>query len=117
MFTDPITVNIDGAAHTLARVSQQGRSSVYEKNTGDLQLNISHTNGKRQRSVVQVTASKTAADPLNPTWLRPVNMRAYLVVDMPLTGYTDAEAEDVVNGLADLVQSAGFLPKFLGQES
>lgn len=118
MFTDPQSVTIDGVTTPLPRVSSQGRASTYEAPNGDLTLSITHVNGKRSRSVVRIDHSKVASDPFNPSTLRPYNMSAYLVVNSPLNvGYTDAELEKIVAGLLAKAGSAGFLTKFLGQES
>lgn len=118
MFADPQTVTIDGSPITLPRVSTQGRTSTYESADGAYTFTISHVNGKRCRSVVRIDHNKIAADVLNPQTQRPYSMSTYLVVDTPLNvGFTDAEIANDVSGLLAAVGSAGFLDKFLGQES
>lgn len=118
MFTDPQSLVLEGVSTTLPRVSTQGRTSTYESASGDLTLIISHTNGKRSRSVIRVNSNKVAPDSFNPSSNKPYTMSAYLVVDTPLNiGYTDEELRVHIEGLLDLVGSPGFLTKFLGQES
>lgn len=118
MFSDPQTISIDGETTNLPRVSTQGRTSTYESASGDLTLIISHTNGKRSRSVIRVNNNKVAPDSLNPATNKPYTMSTYLVVDTPLNvGYTDEELRVHIQGLIDLVGTSGFLDKFLGQES
>jgi hypothetical protein len=41
----------------------------------------------------------------------------YLVVDAPLTGFTDDELKFDITGLVDLVKTSGWIARFLGQES
>jgi Cu2+-containing amine oxidase len=43
--------------------------------------------------------SKIVADPLVPTQNQKVSMSTYLVIDHPLTGLTNAEIKQVVDGL------------------
>lgn len=118
MFTDPQSVTIDGTPISLPRVSVGNRTATYESGAGTHTMSISHTNGKRTRSVVRLEVSKNAADPFNPSTNRPYSMSTYLVVDAPPNvGFTDAELEDIVLGLTTKIEEAGFLAKFLGQES
>lgn len=117
MFTEQ-TITIDGTALTLPKVQQGDRSSTYESADGGTAVRISHSNGgKRVRSVVRVDRNQIGADPLNPSTNRPYVMNTYLVVDTPVYGFTDAEVKDVISGLLATIQGAGFLDRFLGQES
>lgn len=117
MFTDPQSVTINAIATSLARVAQQGRSSVYESADGALKMTISHANGNRARSVVRFDRKKVGADALNPATNKQYTSSVYLVVDVPHTGFTDVEIAYDVNGLCDLVQGTGWIARFLGQES
>lgn len=116
MFADPQSITIDAVATSLPKVSASGRTGVYESADGNLMLTISHTNGKRQRSVVRIDHKKVGSDPLNPTTNKPYGSSVYLVVDQPVVGYTDAELKSIAKGLTALVNDA-FLTRFLGQES
>lgn len=117
MFTDPQSVTINSVATTLPRVAMNGRSAVYESSDGGLTLTISHSNAKRTRSVVRLDRKKVGSDALNPSTNKQYTESVYLVVDAPLTGFSDDELKFDIIGLADLLKSANFVTKFLGQES
>lgn len=116
-FPDPIAITIDGTAVSLPRVSTAGRSAIYADKAGTYTLNISHTNGKRERSVIQLQSKKMAPDVLNPSLSKPVDMRAYLVVDVPPFGFSDTEAENIIKALTTYISTAANLTRFTGQES
>lgn len=117
MLSDPQSVTIGTTPVSLPRVSVGDRRAVYENATNDYTLSISHTNGKRSRSVVRLDNSKIAVDPANPSTNKPYSASAYFVVDSPPVGYTDTELTDICKGVLTLAQSTGFLAKWLGQES
>ena len=118
-FADPQSVTINAVANSLPRTSSGVNQGAFTKDDGLVKLSISHTLGKRNRRVVRLDHSKIAADPL----LAGVNVKAsmavYLVMDTPETGYTLAEAKQVVDGLtAYLTASTGAnVTKLLGGES
>lgn len=117
MLSDPQSVTIGTTPVSLPRVSVGDRKATYESADGSKTLNISHVNGKRSRSVVRLDDSKMASDPANPSINKQVGASVYTVVDAPPTGYTDAELTDLVKANTTLINSTGFLAKFLGQES
>lgn len=117
-FTEPLSVTIGGTATPLNRIDgPANRRGVFENSANDLSLTFSHANGKTERSVARLDSKKIAADQLNPALLRQLKAGAWLVVERPPVGYTDAEMTDLVKGLTTLINSTGFLAKFLGQES
>lgn len=120
MFADPQTVTINAIANTLARTPQGTNYGIFTKDDGLVKLSISHSvSGKRTRRLVKLEHAKIAADPLLAGVNVKASMTAYLVIDVPETGYTIAEAKQVVDGLtAYLTASTGAnVTKVLGAES
>lgn len=98
-YTDPQTITIDSAV-SLPRTSSGVNTGGFSANDGTVGLTVSHQYGKRVRRVARVDTSKIAPDPLISSTNIKHSMSAYLVVDMPSTGYTAAEAKKVIDGLA-----------------
>lgn len=117
MFSDPTSVTYNSVATSMPKVDTGNRRGVYESADDALRLSIAHANGKRQRSEVRLDHHKTAADPIDPTKNRPYDMSAYFVLNRPVTGYTDAEAQLVYDALVAFVTNATNKAKILGQES
>jgi hypothetical protein len=119
MYTDPQTVTINSVAQTLPRISSAVNSGTFQKDDTTVKLDISHQYGKRNRRLVKLTHSKIAADPLISSTNIRYSMSVNLVVDVPTTGYTVAEAKQVVDGLtAWLTASSGAnATKLLGGEN
>lgn len=118
-FTDPQSVTINAVANSLPRVSSGTNSGVFSKDDGTVKLSISHAYGKRARRTIRIDHSKIAPDPFVSTTNARYSMSAYIVVDVPLTGYTNAEAKQVVDGLtAYLTASTGArISQLLGGEN
>lgn len=118
-FADPQTVTINAIAKTLPRVNVGTNQSVYLKDDQEVKLTASHQYGKRIRRSIRLDHRKTAADPLISSQNIIYTMSAYLVVDVPVTGYTVAEAKQIVDGLlAYLTASSGAqVTKLLGGEN
>ena len=119
MFSDPQSVTINAVANSLPRTSSGVNSGAFTKDDGLVALSISHSLGKRNRRVVKLTHSKIAADPLLAGINVKASMSVHVVVDAPETGYTLAEAKQIVDGLtAYLTASSGAnVTKLLGGES
>lgn len=119
-FTDPQTLTINSVAKTLPRTSTTASSSVYSVDDVDhIKLSVAHSTAKRNRSVLRVDFSKTAPDPLISSTSVIYSMSVALTVDRPKTGFTNAEAKQIVDALSGyLTASAGAnTVKFLGYES
>ncbi len=84
-----------------------------------VKLGVSHSYGKRTRRSIRLDHSKIAADPLISAVNIKYSMSAYLVVDVPVTGYTVAEAKAIVDALiAYLSASTGAkVTQLLGGEN
>lgn len=118
-FADPQSVTINAVAQSLARTSSGVNSGTFTKDDGNVKLTVSHTYAKRTRRVLRLDHSKIAADPLISAQNIKYSMSAYLVVDLPVTGYTVAEAKQVIDGLtAYLTASSGAkVTQLLGGEN
>lgn len=117
MFSDPQTVTVNAVAQSLAAISREGKKSVYAKADGSYILTLSHNvTNKRERYVSKLEHRKLVADPLTPANNVDVFMTAYLVIDNPITGFTDTEIGYDVAGLLAWLNSTN-VGKLLGLES
>lgn len=118
-FSDPQSVTINAVANTLPRTSSGENSGSFTKDDGNVKLTISHAYGKRNRRTVRLDHRKIAADPLVAAQNLQYSMSCYIVVDVPVVGYTVAEAKQIVDALtAYLTASSGAnVTKVLGGES
>nr|UJQ85668.1 MAG: hypothetical protein 2 [Leviviridae sp.] len=119
MLADPQSVTINAVAQSLPTIARGVNSSVYQKDDGTVKLSISHNYGKRTRRTVRLDFSKIAADPLVSAQNIKYSMSTYLVIDTPVTGFTVAEAKQIVDALtAYLTASTGAkVTNVLGGES
>lgn len=119
MLSDPQSITISGTAHTLARTGQGLNLGTFSKDDGTVTERVSHQNGSRNRHLIRVDFSKISTDPLVPAQNQKVSMAAYVVFDIPVTGFTVAEAKAVWDGFAaQLAASSGaMVTKVLGGES
>lgn len=117
-YSDPQSVTI-GSILSLPRTGQGVSTGNFTTADGIAKLTVSHAYGKRTRRQVRIDVSKVAPDPLVSSMNIKHSMSAYLVVDVPITGYTVAEAKQVVDGLvAWLSATTGAnTTKLLGGES
>lgn len=118
-FADPQSVTINAVAQTLPRTSSAVNSGVFTKDDGNVKLSVSHQYGNRNRRTIRLDHRKIAADPLLGSVNIQYSLSAYLVVDAPQTGYTVAEAKQVVDALvAYLTASTGArVTQLLGGEN
>lgn len=118
MLSDPQTVTIDAAPYTLARTGASSNNGTFQKDDSTIKLTIQHNRNKRLRHFVRLDHNKLAADPYVTGDNIPVSMGTYLVVDVPLLGYTVAEQQDVVDGFVDYLDasSGAIVTKILGGE-
>jgi hypothetical protein len=98
-FSDPQTVTINAVAQTLPRTSSGLDAGAFTKDDGNVKLSVSHQYGKRIRRTIRLEHSKIAPDPLISSTNIKHSMTAYLVVDVPVTGYSVVEAKQIVDGL------------------
>ena len=98
-FADPQTVTINAVANTLPRTGFQPAAGIFTKDDGNVKLSIANTYAKRTRRSCRLDFSKIAADPLISAQNIKYSMSAYLVVDVPVTGFTVAEQKQIVDAL------------------
>lgn len=120
-FADPQSVTINAVANTLPRTGLGESSGSFSKDDQTVKLSVSHTSarGGRTRHLIRLDHSKIAVDPLMASVNVRANVAAYMVVDVPSTGYTLAEQKQIVDGLtAYLTASTGArVTQLLGNES
>lgn len=98
-FADPQTITINAVAQTLPRTSSGVSSGIFTKDDGTVKETVSHAFNKRTRHSLRVDFQKIAPNPLISAQNILYQMSAYLVVDVPVTGFTIAEQKQVVDGL------------------
>lgn len=107
-FSDPQTVTISTVAQTLPRTSSGENSGVFTKDDGTVKLSVLHTNGRRNRHTVRLEHSKIAPDPLISSTDVRYSMTVFMTADVPVTGYTVAEAKAIIDALTGyLTASSG----------
>lgn len=117
MFTDPQTILVNAVTQTLPAIARSVDSSTYAKDDGLYKLLISRKYlPVRKRYSIRIDTSKVAADPLSSANNKVYSTSAYMVVDAPTVGYTNAELRDVAVALSAWCTSANLL-KVLGGET
>lgn len=115
-FADPLAnVTLATVAQTVPRISTSGFKSLYRVSDGSLTATISHQpNGQRVRSMLRLDRYvDTNSD------LILENLGAYIVIDRPISGFTETNVKDLVTCLTDLLQasSKAAITKLFNQES
>jgi hypothetical protein len=117
--SDPQSLTINAVAVTLPRTSSGVNSGEFTANDGTVKETVSHQYGKRNRHLFRIDHSKIAPDPLISSQNIKHSMSFYVVADVPVTGYSVAEAKQVIDGfIGQLNASSGALiTKLLGGEN
>jgi len=117
-FADPQSIN-NGTAITLPRTGFGPNSGTFTSADGTVKLTVSHTNGKRNRSIVRVDFSKIAADPFVAGQNNKVSMSTYILVDTPLQGYSTPEIVANIASMLTLLTAStnAKLTQFVGGEN
>lgn len=118
-YADPQSVTINAIANSLARVSSGENKGAFAKDDGTVRLSFSHQYGKSIRRVSRLDHQKIAADPLMASVNVVSKLGVYLVVDVPLVGYSLAEQKQVVDGFLayNTASSGARITQLLGGES
>lgn len=120
-FADPqsVTIGTVPGAVSLPRTGSGTSSGIFTSNDGTAKMSVSHTYGNRTRRVARLDFSKITTDPLTSGNNIAVGMSAYLVVDVPLAGFSVSEQTDVVKGLLGNLSASTYaaVTKLLGGES
>lgn len=118
-FADPTSVTLSGSVVSLPRTSAGVDSGTFTSSDGAIQLSVAHSYGRRVRRTIRLNQSKISSDPLIPSQNTRASMSCYMVVDVPVNGFTVAEAKAVVDALtAYLSASTGAkVTQLLGGEN
>lgn len=98
-FPDPQSITLGGVAVPLNRTGQGPSSGTFSSSDGGAKLTLAHAYNKRTRRTIRLDHSKVAADPFQGSINSKYSMSAYLVVDHPTVGYTNAQLLDNVGAL------------------
>ena len=96
---DPQSVTVGGSAASLPRISTGANGSTYSKADSTVSLQVSHQYGRRTRRTARVTSNKITTDPLNTGVNVRVSMSAYVVLDVPPSGFTASEQKEILLAL------------------
>lgn len=118
-FTDPQTITISAVTTPLPRVSNRANGSDYQSADGLIKLSADNAYGRRVRRVLRIDHSKVSADVFIPSQNVKQSMSCYIVFDIPVAGYTNAEVLAVYAGLKTQMtaSSDALISKLLGGES
>jgi len=117
MFSDPVTITINGVAKTLARVKTGDMESTYQTADGLLTLEIPQqpTKSSRARTTLRFTQKKVVTNPLDSsndydstTWTH--------TFDRPGFGFSDVELFQVEAALGAFLTQTN-VTKLYGHES
>lgn len=117
-FADPQSVTINAVANSLPRISSGVNTGSFQKDDATVKLGVSHQYGTRVRRQLRLDHVKIAPDVFTSDNVK-YSMSAYLVVDVPITGYSLAEQKQIVDGLtAYLTATSGArVTQLLGGEN
>lgn len=117
MFADPITITIASVPKTLARISTNGTSAVYQTSDGAYTLSISHQIAKDKiRTVARLDFKKVVADPL--TAVNDFETHScYSVQERPNFGFSGTEVKDQLAGFNTWHALAASQDKLFNRES
>jgi hypothetical protein len=118
-FADPQSITVNAVPISLPRTGSSANGGTFTSADTLTKMTISHNNGNRTRHLLRVDSSKVASDPFITGVSTKQNLAAYLVVDVPPSGFTVAEAKFVVDALvAYLTASSGAkVTQLLGGEN
>jgi hypothetical protein len=106
MFADPLSVTVNAVAKSLLRRGGDLTSAVYQTADGAYKLDIRHSYGRRTRSEIRLTQTKTTTDPLVPSQNQVVSMSAIFTLDTPVQGFTTTEAQYVADALTGFLTAS-----------
>ena len=110
-----------GTEVTAPRVSTGDFKSIYETSDGLTKLTLSTTesNSNRKRHLLRIDVDKLATNVYEESKKQSVSMSAYVVIDRPVNGFTNAEAKKLVEGLVGLLSASTYsvTEKVIGGES
>jgi hypothetical protein len=120
--SDPQSITIGSDTISLPATSRGDGFSKYSgvaaSDNAKVLLTLSNAYGRRTRRVIRIDHQKDVPDPYNGL-KNVVSMSNYMVFDIPVLGYTAAEAKAIYSGLKTLytASSDSVITKLLGGES
>jgi hypothetical protein len=102
-FTSPIAITLSTGAESFVLVSTDGQNKKYRTADGLNELLISHSEKRRNRRTIRLDRRVVTADPFIPANNVEVSYSAYLVIDMPVAGFADADVVTDVSGASALL--------------
>ena len=115
MLADPQSVTINAVAVPLAKTSPGQTVNVYTSSDGNTFMTTKQfTTAARFRREVRLSQKKIAPDPISAVNVEK-GFSAYLVIDEPRAGFTDAEIGFVIEALKTWLTSTNY-NKVLGGE-
>lgn len=97
---DPQSLTVDGNSVSLPRTGLSLVEGSFRDATGQINLTVQHNGSKnRRRHVVKVQKTDIVSDPLIPSQNIPTSYSAHLVVDVPVSGVTIEDAQDIADAL------------------
>lgn len=120
MLSEPLAITVDSVAQSLPAISREKYSSTYravDASVGTLfrTVKISHQLGNRARREIRLDLEKIAVDALTTENFR-ASASIYLVINEPISGFTDAELINEVAGFLGFTNGTT-VGKVLGGES
>jgi len=106
LFSDPQSVTINAVAQSLPRTGSSLNRGKFTKADGTVAISVTQNTGRRNQHAVRLDHSKIITDPLASDRNLPVSMSVFLTVDVPATGYTNAEQQQMVTALADWLKAS-----------
>jgi hypothetical protein len=115
MLADPQSVTINAVATSLPRTQQGNTQNVYTSADGNTSMTTKqNTTATRFRREIRLSQKKIAADPISAI-NKEIGVSAYLVIDEPRAGFTDAEIGYLIDALKGWLTSTNY-NKVLGGE-
>lgn len=120
-FADPQSVTVNAVAKTLPRTSSGTNSGAFKliESAADYTLTVSSSYGKRTRRTIRLDQSKISADVLIPSQNTKSSMSCYMVVDVPVNGFSVTEQKYIVDALVGFLaaSSGAKVTQLLGGEN
>jgi type I site-specific restriction-modification system R (restriction) subunit len=121
MLADPQSIKINGVTTSLPRTQTGEGKAKYESADGLLALSLStqRTGKGRKRHTMRVDNTKVVASTLLPSQNEEASTSIYVVVDRPLTGFSNEELKKIYEGFAEILSATSFekFTKLVGGES
>jgi hypothetical protein len=118
-FSDPLKPKFDNSAETeTPRVAVGDLQSRYLSEDGlkEVVVSTQETNKSRKRHSFRMNLSKMTTDPYDTTQNILVGCSSYLVVDRPISGFSNEEVRKLCEGLKAILTEAN-LKKLIASES